>query len=618
MGYRDPLYVVKEILTNALDTYALGVVLFEVLCGRLCTSDNNNNKPLIALVRKFYEENNLEEIIYDSIKDEMNPSSLKAFATIAYQCLKEELNQRPLMHDVVRNLESALTYQEYNSGNQNVAGTVGYCDPVYIETRFPSKESDVYSFGVVLFEVLCGRLCISKGHRSLTILAEWCYEQNNLNPIIYGNIKHEISPSSLRVFTTIAYRCLRRERRERPLMKEIVEALETALEYQIPPLPRTLTNSSSSNEYHRPLKPLHWEKTHALVGSLWDVSHNEGIQSRAPEIDISELESLFCKHKYRAHPGYEQHEPENTRLVHPERASDCEIVLHKIKLPVSDLMGAILQLDSHAVTVDQVYNLIEICPTNEEMEMLKSYTGDKEKLGQCEQANNLRDTLNTIKEAIKEIKESTKLVKIMQIILVIGNKLNAGTTKESYTGFKLQSLEKLGDTCATDVNITLLHFLCKVVAEQTPELLDFYEDLIHLQDAYWVHIRSLYEDKSAMIEGFKKVQQECDASANDDGVSNPFRKALRRFLDSTGTELPRLTSFFDEVDLYAESLVVYFGEDPSHCSWKQVISSLGHFIEMFKKAHNQNKRWRDAKKNKSHETVKKSQVHITSMKIKPT
>nr|XP_043630404.1 putative receptor-like protein kinase At5g39000 [Erigeron canadensis] len=41
----------------------------------------------------------------------------------------------------------------------NALGTHGYCDPLYMEEGFLSKESDVYSFGVVLFEVLCGRLC---------------------------------------------------------------------------------------------------------------------------------------------------------------------------------------------------------------------------------------------------------------------------------------------------------------------------------------------------------------------------------------------------------------------------------------------------------------------------
>ncbi|XP_023729320.1 protein TOPLESS-RELATED PROTEIN 2 isoform X2 [Lactuca sativa] len=116
----------------------------------------------------------------------------------------------------------------------SAVGTLGYCDPLYAETGFLTKESDVYSFGVVLFEVLCGRLCICKNDdRPLTGLARECYEQKKIHTIIYGYIRDEINHNSLRAFTTIAYRCLKRDREERPSMTDIVRMLETALEYQI-------------------------------------------------------------------------------------------------------------------------------------------------------------------------------------------------------------------------------------------------------------------------------------------------------------------------------------------------------------------------------------------------
>ncbi|KAL7598350.1 hypothetical protein Lser_V15G22683 [Lactuca serriola] len=114
----------------------------------------------------------------------------------------------------------------------NTVGTIGYCDPLYLETGLLTKESDVYSFGVVLFEVLCGRLCFGN-NGSFTQLVRKHYKRNNLNEIVWGNIKDEIHPSSLKVFSTIAYRCLKCDNEKRPLMKQVVKELETALEYQL-------------------------------------------------------------------------------------------------------------------------------------------------------------------------------------------------------------------------------------------------------------------------------------------------------------------------------------------------------------------------------------------------
>ncbi|KAL4591774.1 hypothetical protein LXL04_004745 [Taraxacum kok-saghyz] len=106
--------------------------------------------------------------------------------------------------------------QQYTFLVSNTVGTIGYCDPVYVETGFLTKEADVYSFGVVLFEVLCGRLCISNKYQ------------------VHGSLigLNGMSHESLNAFTTIAYRCLNRDLQQRPLMTEVVKILESALEYQ--------------------------------------------------------------------------------------------------------------------------------------------------------------------------------------------------------------------------------------------------------------------------------------------------------------------------------------------------------------------------------------------------
>nr|KAJ0203676.1 hypothetical protein LSAT_V11C500249010 [Lactuca sativa] len=144
--------------------------------------------------------------------------------------------------------------QQYTFIVSNAVGTVGYCDPLYVESGLLTKESDVYSFGIVLFEVLCGRLCITHQagiHQSLVGLVRQYYKQNKINEIIYDTIKDEMTPKSLDAFTKIAYQCLERELEERPLMTEVVRILESVLEYQTVKSLKTLTMETRS-EYLLP------------------------------------------------------------------------------------------------------------------------------------------------------------------------------------------------------------------------------------------------------------------------------------------------------------------------------------------------------------------------------
>jgi serine/threonine protein kinase len=58
---------------------------------------------------------------------------------------------------------------------QIVAGTLGYIDPEFVNSRRPSAESDVYSFGVVLLETACGRRPTStqQSGRTRPALVNW-------------------------------------------------------------------------------------------------------------------------------------------------------------------------------------------------------------------------------------------------------------------------------------------------------------------------------------------------------------------------------------------------------------------------------------------------------------
>jgi hypothetical protein len=118
--------------------------------------------------------------------------------------------------------------------------------------------------------------------------------------------------------------------------------------------------------------------TRALQGSLWEELQRNGDLQSVSEFDISELESLFpaavpksddsSKSERRKSLGSK---PEKVHLIELRRANNTEIMLTKVKMPLSDLVSAALALDQSTLDVDQVENLIKFCPTKEEMELLK-------------------------------------------------------------------------------------------------------------------------------------------------------------------------------------------------------------------------------------------------------
>lgn len=361
-----------------------------------------------------------------------------------------------------------------------------------------------------------------------------------------------------------------------------------------------------------------------MQGSLWAEAQKADEATKPPEFDMSELESLFSAVTPNSDHGNTGGKSsrrttgpksEKVQLIELRRAYNCEIMLSKVKIPLPDVMSSVLALDDSALDIDQVENLIKFCPTKEEMELLKGYSGDKENLGRCEQfflelmkvprvepklrvfsfkiqfhsqVSDLRKNLNTVNSVADQIRSSEKLKRIMQTILSLGNALNHGTARGSAIGFRLDSLLKLTDTRARNNKMTLMHYLCKVLAEKLPELLDFPKDLTSLEASTKIQLKYLAEEMQAISKGLEKVVQELTASENDGPVSETFCKTLKEFLSHAEAEVRSLASLYSNVGRNADALALYFGEDPARCPFEQVVSTLLNFVRMFARAHEEN------------------------------
>ncbi|KAJ6745355.1 FORMIN-J [Salix koriyanagi] len=367
-----------------------------------------------------------------------------------------------------------------------------------------------------------------------------------------------------------------------------------------------------------------------------------------PEFDMSELETLFSAAAPNSDRGSTAgksnrrtvgQKSDKIQLIELRRAYNCEIMLSKVKIPLPDLMSSVLALDDTAMDVDQVDNLIKFCPTKEEMELLKGYNGDKENLGKCEQfflemmkvprtesklrvfsfkiqfqsqVSDLRGNLNIVNSASEEIRSSAKLKRIMQTILSLGNALNFGTARGSAVGFRMDSLLKLTDTRAQNNKMTLMHYLCKVLAEKLPELLDFPKDLVSLEAATKIQLKYLAEEMQAVSKGLEKVMQELSAAENDGLVSESFCKILKEFLSFAESEVRSLACLYSCVGRNADALALYFGEDPARCPFEQVVSTLLNFVRMFVRAHDDNQKQLGLEKKKAEKEAQIDKSKIAS------
>ncbi|XP_073125582.1 putative receptor-like protein kinase At5g39000 isoform X2 [Henckelia pumila] len=113
-GYIDPHYFRTRQLTRKSDTYAFGVVLLEVLCGRMALDlrVEEDKHSLTMWAQEQIREGEVEKIISSDLRGDISLDSLKAFVKAVQSCINDEPKRRPTMAQVVLQLEFALKQHE--------------------------------------------------------------------------------------------------------------------------------------------------------------------------------------------------------------------------------------------------------------------------------------------------------------------------------------------------------------------------------------------------------------------------------------------------------------------------------------------------------------------------
>ncbi|KTG42178.1 hypothetical protein cypCar_00038497 [Cyprinus carpio] len=192
------------------------------------------------------------------------------------------------------------------------------------------------------------------------------------------------------------------------------------------------------------------------------------------------------------------------KVLDPKIAQNLSIFLGSFRMPYEEIRRMILEVDEDQLT-EPMIQVTSPLITIHDLSSMPMFREDSHKCEQFrmssvkrlrprlnsilfklqfeEQVSNLRPEIMAVNAACDEVKKSKAFSRLLELILLMGNFMNAGSRNAQSFGFNLSSLCKLKDTKSADQKSTLLHFLAETCEEKYPEVMKFVEDLQHVDQA---------------------------------------------------------------------------------------------------------------------------------------
>ncbi|KAG5853175.1 hypothetical protein ANANG_G00070270 [Anguilla anguilla] len=259
------------------------------------------------------------------------------------------------------------------------------------------------------------------------------------------------------------------------------------------------------------------------------------------------------------------------KVLDSKSSQNLSIFLGSFRLPYEEIKNVVLEVNEKVLTESMVQNLIKQLPEEEQLNVLAEMKDEYEDLAEAEQfgvvmssvkrlkprltailfrlqfeeqMNNVKPDVVSVSAACEELRKSESFAQLLQIILLVGNFMNAGSRNAKAFGFSISYLCKLRDTKSADHKMTLLHFLVEVCQEQYPDVLHFTEDLIHVEKASRVSAETLQKNIDQMgrqiaglekdIETFPPPQSDKDKFVEKMSISFHFLRPSAHRLEAIG------------------------------------------------------------------------------------
>uniref|UniRef100_A0A8C5RY17 Inverted formin 2 n=1 Tax=Laticauda laticaudata TaxID=8630 RepID=A0A8C5RY17_LATLA len=376
-------------------------------------------------------------------------------------------------------------------------------------------------------------------------------------------------------------------------IEEIVPAWANTLSYAIPPPKRRKMPTLR-------MKKLNWQKLPTNVvresHSMWASVTSTSEEYIEP--DYSKIEQLFCfpqtKPKSKKVAPVKT-EPKEITFLDSKKSLNLNIFLKQFKCTNEEVVKMIQEGDRTKFDVEVLKQLLKLLPEKHEIENLKAFKEEKEKLANadqfyllllgvpsyqlriecmlmCEETAVLLEMLQpkaeTIRRACEDLLSSHRLPIFCQLILNVGNFLNYGSHTGDADGFKIGTLLKLTETKANQTRITLLHHILEEVEKNHTDLLQLPKDLECVSKAAGINLDVIHSESSSNIKKLLELERKLSSSIEE--VKAQYGTAIQ--------------DEFELVETKRTELANYLCEDPNKLSLEEIFNTLKTFRDLYIKA----------------------------------
>ncbi|XP_040490695.1 delphilin isoform X1 [Ursus maritimus] len=379
-----------------------------------------------------------------------------------------------------------------------------------------------------------------------------------------------------------------------------------------PMLSRGLGHRRSETS-HMSVKRLRWEQVENSEGTIWgQLGEDSDYDKLSDMVKYLDLELHFGTQKpAKPVPGPEPfRKKEVVEILSHKKAYNTSILLAHLKLSPAELRQMLMSMEPRRLEPAHLAQLLLFAPDADEEQRYQAFREAPGRLSEPDQfvlqmlsvpeyktrlrslhfqatlqekTEEIRGSLECLRQASLELRNSRKLAKILEFVLAMGNYLNDGQPKTNKTtGFKINFLTELNSTKTVDGKSTFLHILAKSLSQHFPELLGFAQDLPTVPLAAKVNQRALTSDLADLHGTISEIQAACQSMSPSS--EDKFAVVMTSFLETAQPVLRALDGLQREAMEELGRALAFFGEDSKATTSEAFFGIFAEFMSKFERA----------------------------------